>query len=82
MPVVAVGAAFDYHAGVLKEPSRFVQDHGLQWLYRLLQEPRRLWRRYLLLNPAFLTLVGLQALRLWRPDPSAAPAPSAEMSYA
>ncbi len=68
MPTVAVGAAFDYHAGTLKEPPAWVQSAGLQWLYRLLQNPRRLWRRYVLLNPAFLMLVGLQASRLWRPD--------------
>lgn len=81
MPVVAVGAAFDYHAGLLEEPPAWVQDHGLQWLYRLVQEPRRLWRRYLLLNPAFLTLLALQALGFWRPNTHAAQAPSYEVLY-
>lgn len=75
MPVIAVGAAFDYHAGLLAEPPEFMQRHGLQWLYRLLQEPRRLWRRYLVLNLSYLTLFGLQALRLWKPEPEKAQRP-------
>lgn len=62
MPVIAVGAAFDYHSGMLAEPPEFMQRAGLQWLYRLAQDPRRLWKRYLLLNPAYLALVGLQTL--------------------
>ena len=41
-----------------------MQKRGLEWLYRLMQEPRRLWRRYLLLNPAYLALVALQATGL------------------
>jgi exopolysaccharide biosynthesis WecB/TagA/CpsF family protein len=68
MPVIAVGAAFDYHAGLRAEPPRFIQRAGLQWLYRLIQEPRRLWKRYLFLNPAYVTLVALQASSIWRPD--------------
>lgn len=67
MPILAVGAAFDYHAGLVTEPPAFIQRAGLQWLYRLAQEPRRLWRRYLLLNPAYLTLLALQFARVWRP---------------
>jgi len=68
LPVLAVGAAFDYQAGRLTEPPEWQQRLGLQWLYRLVQEPRRLWRRYLVLNPCFLTLVVLQWLHLWHPD--------------
>ena len=67
LPVLAVGAAFDYHAGHLSEPPARLQRAGLQWLYRLVQEPRRLWRRYLILNPQYVTLVALQWARLWRP---------------
>lgn len=63
MPVLAVGAAFDYHSGTLAEPPAFLQRVGLQWLYRLAQEPSRLWRRYLVYNPRFVGLVALQALR-------------------
>ena len=66
MPALAVGAAFDYHSGVLAEPPAWMQRVGLQWLYRLAQEPRRLWRRYVLLNPVYLILVALQATRLRR----------------
>lgn len=47
MPTVAVGAAFDYHAGALTEPPAAIQRAGLQWAYPLAQDPRRLWRRYL-----------------------------------
>src|SRR6202020_2446408 len=50
MPMLAVGAAFDYHAGLLQQPPQLLQRYGLQWLYRLCQEPRRLWRRYLYTN--------------------------------
>lgn len=81
MPVIAVGAAFDYHAGHMVEPPLWIQKRGLQWLYRLIQDPARLWRRYLLLNPAYVTLLVLQALRLWRPDPERVVRPSGELLY-
>ncbi|MCH8240046.1 MAG: WecB/TagA/CpsF family glycosyltransferase [Proteobacteria bacterium] len=64
MPVLAVGAAFDFHAGLLKEAPRAMQEKGLEWLYRLTQEPKRLWRRYILLNPTFLALLFAQFTRL------------------
>lgn len=67
MPVISVGAAFDYHAGLVSEPPERIQRLGLQWAYRLLQDPRRLWKRYLGLNPLYLLLLGLQLARLWRP---------------
>lgn len=69
LPLLAVGAAFDYHAGNLRKPPPFAQRHGLEWLWRLVLEPRRLWRRYLILNPLFLGHWLLQATRLRRPDP-------------
>jgi N-acetylglucosaminyldiphosphoundecaprenol N-acetyl-beta-D-mannosaminyltransferase len=78
LPVLAVGAAFDFEAGTQSEGPAWVQRAGLHWLWRLAREPRRLWRRYLLLNPAYLSLVAAQWSRLWRPsvegrppDPSA-----------
>ena len=80
MPALAVGAAFDYHAGLVPEPPRVLQRAGLQWLVRLLQDPRRLWRRYLLLNPAFLALLAAQWSRVWRPNVSGHP-PTAELRY-
>lgn len=52
--LVGVGAAFDFHAGLVKQAPPWMQDLGLEWLFRLLQEPRRLWRRYLHYNPRFV----------------------------
>ena len=67
MPILAVGAAFDYYAGLLKEPPEMLQRVGLQWLYRLAQEPGRLWRRYLFTNSRFVALFLVQWLGLWKP---------------
>jgi len=68
MPVIAVGAAFDFHAGFLREAPLWMQRWGLQWFHRLLQEPDRLWRRYLVLGPAFVGLFLLQLAGLWKPE--------------
>jgi N-acetylglucosaminyldiphosphoundecaprenol N-acetyl-beta-D-mannosaminyltransferase len=62
MPVVAVGAAFPFMAGTLRQAPKWMQDRGLEWLFRLCAEPRRLWRRYLLLSPAYLFLVACQLI--------------------
>ena len=51
---IGVGAAFDFHAGTKKRPPLWVQQSGLEWLYRLLCEPRRLWKRYFTTNTAFI----------------------------
>ena len=64
MPIMAVGAAFDFHAGTLSQAPAWMQDRGLEWLYRLKTEPRRLWRRYLILNPWYVYLVTMQRLGL------------------
>ncbi|NND71557.1 MAG: WecB/TagA/CpsF family glycosyltransferase [Rhodothermales bacterium] len=64
LPLIAVGAAFDFHAGTLPQAPSWMQKRGLEWLFRLIQEPRRLWKRYLVLNPAYLWNVGLQALKI------------------
>jgi N-acetylglucosaminyldiphosphoundecaprenol N-acetyl-beta-D-mannosaminyltransferase len=58
--LVCVGAAFDFLAGRLAQAPRWMQTIGLEWLFRLAQEPRRLWRRYAYYNPLFLGLVLLQ----------------------
>jgi exopolysaccharide biosynthesis WecB/TagA/CpsF family protein len=68
MPILAVGAAFDYHAGLLKDTPRFLERLGLRWLHRLVQEPRRLWRRYLVTNTQFVVMFFAQWLHLWRPS--------------
>jgi N-acetylglucosaminyldiphosphoundecaprenol N-acetyl-beta-D-mannosaminyltransferase len=61
--MVGVGAAFDFHSGTVSQAPRWMMGSGLEWLYRLCQEPRRLWRRYLLHNPAFVLLFSGQWLR-------------------
>ena len=61
-PMLAVGAAFDFHARVLRQAPRWMQGRGLEWVFRLLIEPRRLWRRYLLLNPLFCVMIARQML--------------------
>jgi N-acetylglucosaminyldiphosphoundecaprenol N-acetyl-beta-D-mannosaminyltransferase len=58
--MLGVGAAFDYHTGRIKDCPEWVKSAGLQWLHRLLQDPRRLWRRYLRNNPVFLWKIMLQ----------------------
>ncbi|MGA2902580.1 MAG: WecB/TagA/CpsF family glycosyltransferase [Candidatus Korobacteraceae bacterium] len=58
--MVGVGAAFDIHAGLLADAPTWMKGAGLQWLHRLLKEPRRLWRRYLVNNPRFLWDISLQ----------------------
>jgi N-acetylglucosaminyldiphosphoundecaprenol N-acetyl-beta-D-mannosaminyltransferase len=52
--LLAVGAAFDFHAGTVRQAPRWMQRSSLEWLYRLIQEPRRLWRRYLIGNTRFI----------------------------
>ena len=54
--MIGVGAAFDYISGATNAPPDWVHRAGLEWFYRLLSEPRRLWRRYLVQNPRFLLL--------------------------
>lgn len=63
--LVAVGAAFDFFTGRQSQAPRWMQRSGLEWLFRLIQEPRRLWRRYLIYNPKFLYELSLQRLG-WR----------------
>ena len=66
MPILAVGAAFDFHAGTLSQAPKAMQDAGLEWFFRLTKEPGRLWKRYVLLNPLFLWRLALQAAKLRR----------------
>ena len=73
MPMIAVGAAFDFHARRLAQAPGWMQDCGLEWLFRLGREPGRLWRRYVLLNPLFVSLLALQALGLRRRRPDEPP---------
>lgn len=66
MPLVAVGAAFAFHAGLLEQAPPWMQRNGLEWFYRLTREPKRLWRRYLFLNPTFLALLALQRIGIYK----------------
>lgn len=69
MPLLAVGAAFDYHAGLLRKPPANLQQYGLEWAWRLGLEPRRLWRRYLMLNPRYSARWLAQRSGAWQPQP-------------
>ena len=64
--MIGVGAAFDFHAGRVRQAPGWMQQAGLEWLFRLRMEPCRLWRRYLLLNPLFLAMWGFQLLGILR----------------
>jgi len=62
--MIGVGAAFDFLSGIKRQAPRWMQRTGLEWLFRLAAEPRRLWRRYLRNNPLFLWYLFRQALGL------------------
>lgn len=81
LPLIAVGAAFDFHAGHLSQAPALMQRSGLEWLYRLMQEPGRLWQRYVVLNPLFVGLLLLQLLKLKRFDPQQSILPQDELRY-
>lgn len=60
--MIGVGAAFDFHAGTVQRAPAWMRDNGLEWLHRLLSEPRRLWRRYLVTNTLFILGAARQLL--------------------
>jgi N-acetylglucosaminyldiphosphoundecaprenol N-acetyl-beta-D-mannosaminyltransferase len=70
--LIGVGAAFDFHAGVVKQAPLWMQRYGLEWFYRLCREPRRLWRRYLRTNPAFVIGILRRPPRLRSAEPAPA----------
>jgi exopolysaccharide biosynthesis WecB/TagA/CpsF family protein len=81
MPILAVGAAFDFHAGFLTDTPEIIQRMGLQWLHRFIQEPRRLWHRYTITNMQFVVLLCAQWLRLWKPDLEDTSEPAADARF-
>jgi N-acetylglucosaminyldiphosphoundecaprenol N-acetyl-beta-D-mannosaminyltransferase len=81
MPVVAVGAAFDFHAGTIPQAPKALQDAGLEWAFRLVQEPKRLWRRYALLNPLYVAMVAAQASHIMKFSTRASARPPHELNY-
>jgi len=69
---IGVGAAFDFHTDRVAQAPEWMQDAGLEWLFRFCAEPRRLWRRYLFYNPYFVARLTLQRLGLDAPSREAA----------
>jgi N-acetylglucosaminyldiphosphoundecaprenol N-acetyl-beta-D-mannosaminyltransferase len=65
--LIGVGAAFDFHAGLVPQAPYWIQEAGMEWAYRLVHEPRRLWRRYLRYNPRFVSAFAAQLARDRRP---------------
>jgi N-acetylglucosaminyldiphosphoundecaprenol N-acetyl-beta-D-mannosaminyltransferase len=65
--LLGVGAAFDLNSGQLKQAPEWMREHGLEWLFRLMAEPKRLWRRYLVQGSRFVwnVLLELTALRIY-----------------
>jgi len=64
--MLGVGAAFDFHAGLIRQAPSWMQKRGLEWFFRLCTEPKRLWKRYVLETPRFLPLWAMQRLGLMR----------------
>jgi exopolysaccharide biosynthesis WecB/TagA/CpsF family protein len=67
--MMGVGAAFSFHAGVLQQAPTWMQNNGLEWLFRLSKEPRRLFKRYFVTNTIFLILIAKQFIQLKRLRP-------------
>jgi N-acetylglucosaminyldiphosphoundecaprenol N-acetyl-beta-D-mannosaminyltransferase len=61
--MVGVGAAFDFHAGKIRQAPKLLQDYGMEWMFRLIIEPGRLWKRYLTNNPRFAVLAIKELIR-------------------
>ncbi len=68
--MIGVGAAFDYHAGTVPRAPRWCQRHGLEWLYRLCTEPRRLFKRYAITNTLFMIGIARQLVQHYWQRPS------------
>ena len=81
LPIIAVGAAFDFFAGRIPQAPPALQRRGLEWAFRLYNEPRRLWRRYLLLNPLYVSMVLAQSLGVKRFDDASDARPTADVGY-
>ena len=81
MPLIAVGAAFAFHAGMLEQAPPWMQRHGLEWLFRVTREPKRLWKRYATTNPAFATLALAQKMGLFRARTDRGTEPGEELLF-
>ncbi|MCC9608048.1 WecB/TagA/CpsF family glycosyltransferase [Blastopirellula sp. JC732] len=80
-PIIAVGAAFPFHAGQLSQAPPTLQKYGLEWAYRLVCEPRRLWRRYLYLNPLYVGMLLCQATGIRKYDREDAGPPPEKLRF-
>jgi N-acetylglucosaminyldiphosphoundecaprenol N-acetyl-beta-D-mannosaminyltransferase len=80
--MLGVGAAFDFIAGVKPQAPRWMQSSGLEWLFRLATEPRRLWKRYLRHNPRFAVLAAAQLLTLKKGTAYSVPNPQSPQPFA
>jgi N-acetylglucosaminyldiphosphoundecaprenol N-acetyl-beta-D-mannosaminyltransferase len=78
--MVGVGAAFDFHAGRVRQAPRWMQEVGLEWAFRLIMNPRRLWKRYAKQNPRFVWLFLLQLLGARRFDGIVIPSESESLT--
>ncbi|HWL38803.1 MAG TPA: WecB/TagA/CpsF family glycosyltransferase [Gemmatimonadaceae bacterium] len=81
MPLVCVGAAFDFHAGTVAHAPAALQRAGLEWAFRLSREPRRLWRRYAFYNPLYIGMVAAQLSGALDFDARPARAPEHDLNY-
>ena len=81
IPLIAVGAAFDFHAGSRTQAPANLQKMGLEWLFRFRQEPSRLWKRYIILNPLYLWLSLMQKTSMMEFDPNQVEEPREAMRY-
>ena len=81
IPVVCVGAGFDFHAGTVRQAPRSLQKMGLEWAYRLAREPRRLWRRYAIYNPMYVGMVAAQMTGAVDFDARPATRPERDLNY-
>jgi N-acetylglucosaminyldiphosphoundecaprenol N-acetyl-beta-D-mannosaminyltransferase len=66
--IIGIGQAFNIYAEKLRQAPRWMRENGLEWLFRLLLEPRRLWRRYLVTNTEFIVRLLLETLRVRKAD--------------
>lgn len=71
--ICSIGAVFDYYAETVKRPSQLWIDMGLEWLGRMIQEPRRLYKRYLIYGPVFAYILLKEKLQAMKLQPSSAP---------
>lgn len=81
MPLMAVGAAFDFHAGLVSQAPSWMQKRGLEWFYRFVHEPQRLWERYTKLNLLYLVYLVLQVTKLRKMKTEDAVSPKAQMRF-